>query len=136
MQQREWEEQGARLKIFTAEVVSLRLDSYSEVKAATYAQEGGNGTTSGDRAKDVSDNEEGVAAQTSCFNIDLSKNMADNCLSPLVQKMADVVLIIALRQFWLRRIFFGKQALQKKTGGHMLTAKIGTNRSDRYDRAV
>ena len=56
--------------------------------------------------------------------------MADNYLSPLVQKMADVVLIIALRQFWLRRMFFGKQALQK-TGGHMLTAKIGTNRSDR-----
>jgi len=43
------------------------------VKAATYAQEGGNGTTSGGRAKDVSDNEEGVTAQTSCFNIDLSK---------------------------------------------------------------
>ena len=38
-----------------------------------YAQEGGNGTTSEGRAKDVSDNEKGVAAQTSCFNIDLSK---------------------------------------------------------------
>ena len=73
MQQREWEEQGARFKVFTAEVVSLRIVSYSEAKAAMYAQEGGNGTTSGDRAKDVSDNEEGVAAQTSCFNIDLSK---------------------------------------------------------------
>ena len=47
--------------------------SYSKAKAATYAQEGGNGTTSGGRAKDVSDSEEGVAAQTSCFNIDLSK---------------------------------------------------------------
>jgi len=54
-------------------MVSLRLVSYSETKAATYAQEGANGTTSGGRAKDVSDNEEGVAAQTSCFNIDLSK---------------------------------------------------------------
>ena len=72
MQQREWEEQGARFKVFTAEVVSLRFVSYSEAKAATYGQ-GGNGTTSGDRAEDVSDNEEGVAAQTSCFNIDLSK---------------------------------------------------------------
>ena len=45
--------------------------------------------------------------------------------------MADVVLIIALRQFWLRRMFFYKQALPKKTGVYMLTAKIGTNRSDR-----
>ena len=54
-------------------MVSLRLVSYSEAKAVTYAQEGGNGTTSGGRAKDVSDNEEGVTAQTNCFNIDLSK---------------------------------------------------------------
>ena len=38
-----------------------------------YVQEEGDGTTNGGRAKDVSDNEEGVAAQTSCFNIDLSK---------------------------------------------------------------
>ena len=63
----------ARFKVFTAEVVSLRFVWYSKAKAATYAQEGGNGTTSGNRAKDVNDNEEGVAAQTSCFNIDLSK---------------------------------------------------------------
>ena len=45
-------------------------------EGAMYAQEGGNGTISGGRAKDVSDNEEGVAAQTSCFNIDLSKTWA------------------------------------------------------------
>jgi len=45
--------------------------------------------------------------------------MADNCLSPLVQKMADVVLIIALRQFWLRRMFFGKQALPKNRGAYV-----------------
>ena len=38
-----------------------------------YAQEGVDGTASGGRAEDVSDNEEGVAAQTNCFNIDLSK---------------------------------------------------------------
>ena len=49
--------------------------------------------------------------------------------------MADVVLIIALRQFWLRKCFLVSK-LYQKTGGHMLTAKIGTNRSDRYDRAV
>ena len=73
MQQGEREELGTRLKVFAAEVVSLRLVSYSEAKTATYVQEGGNGATSGGRAKDVSNNEDGVAAQTSCFNIDLSK---------------------------------------------------------------
>jgi len=57
--------------------------------------------------------------------------MADNYLSPLVQKIADVVLIIALRQFWLRRMFFWQASFTKKTGEHMLTVKIGTNRSDR-----
>jgi len=31
--------------------------------------------------------------------------------------MADVLLIVALRQFWLRRIFFGKQALPTKKQG-------------------
>ena len=45
--------------------------------------------------------------------------MADNYLSPLVQKMADVVLIIALRQFWLRRMFFDKQALPKNRGAYV-----------------
>ena len=54
-------------------MVSLRLFSYLEAKGATYAQEGVDGTASGGRAEDVSDNEEGVAAQTSCFNIELSK---------------------------------------------------------------
>jgi len=44
--------------------------------------------------------------------------------------VADVMLIVALRQFWFRRIFFGKQALPKNRGRHMLTAKIGINRSD------
>jgi hypothetical protein len=38
-----------------------------------YAQEGDIGATSGGRAKDISNNEDGVAAQTSCFNIDLIK---------------------------------------------------------------
>ena len=45
--------------------------------------------------------------------------MADKYLSPLVQKMADVVLIIVIRQFWLRRIFFGKQALPKNRGAYV-----------------
>ena len=82
-----------------------------------YVQEGDNGTTSGGRAKDVSDYEEGVAAQTSCLTHRLEQNMADNCLSSLVQKMADVVLIIALRQFWLRRIFFLASKLYQKHRG-------------------
>ena len=69
-------------------MVSLRLVSYSEAKAATYAQ-GGNGTTSGGRAKDVSDNEDGCPNKL--FQPRLEQNMADNYLSPLVQKMADVV---------------------------------------------
>ena len=59
----------------------------------------------------------------------LEQDMADNCLLPLAQKMADVMLIIALRRFWLRRMFFGKQALPKNRG-HLLTAKISTNRSE------
>ena len=37
----------------------------------------------------------------------------------LEQNMSDVVLIIALRQFWLRRIFFGKQALPKNRGAYV-----------------
>jgi hypothetical protein len=40
--------------------------------------------------------------------------MANNCLSPLAQKMADVTLIIALRQFWLRRMFFWQASFTKK----------------------
>ena len=71
---KEWEEQKARLKVFIAEVVSLRFVSYSEAKAATYAQEGGYGATSEGRAKDVSNHEEGVAAKTSYFNINLIKS--------------------------------------------------------------
>ena len=52
-------------------MVPFRLDAHSEAKTAMYAQEGGNGATSGGRAKGVSNNEDGVAAQTSCFNINL-----------------------------------------------------------------
>ena len=51
--------------------------SYSEAKAATYVQEGGNGATGGGRAKDINNNEDGVAAQTSCFNIHLIRASYD-----------------------------------------------------------
>ena len=54
-------------------MVSLRFVLYSEAKAATYAQEGANGATNGSHAKDVSNHEEGVAAETDCFNINLIK---------------------------------------------------------------
>jgi len=54
-------------------VVPLRLVPYSEAKAATYAQEGGYGATSGGRAKDVSNHKEGVVAKTGCFKINLIK---------------------------------------------------------------
>ena len=40
--------------------------------------------------------------------------------------MADVLLIVALRQFWSREVFFGTLALPKNRG-HMLTTKIGSN---------
>ena len=53
------------------------------------------------------------------FQHRLEQNMADNCLSPLVQEMADVILIITFRQFWLRRMFFGKQALPKNRGAYV-----------------
>ena len=39
--------------------------------------------------------------------------MADKILWSLVQKMADALLTIALRQFWFRILFFGTQALPK-----------------------
>ena len=60
--------------------------------------------------------------------------MADSCLSPLAQIMADVLLFIALRQFWFRRIFFGKQALPKKIAGYVESQNI--KRSDWSDQAV
>jgi len=69
-------------------VVPLRLVSYSEAKAATYAQEGGNGATSGGRAKDVSNHEEGVAAETGCFNINLIR--ASYCGSTVLINPAQV----------------------------------------------
>ena len=49
----------------------------------------------------------------------LEQVMADSYLSPLAQIMADVMIIIALRQFWLRRLFFGKQALPKNWGAYV-----------------
>ena len=47
--------------------------SHTQKKVASYAQEGDNGATSRGRAKDINNYEEGMAAETSCFNINLSK---------------------------------------------------------------
>ena len=33
--------------------------------------------------------------------------------------MADVLLIVALRQFWSREVFFGTQALPKNRGAYV-----------------
>ena len=65
----------------------------------------------------------------------LEQIIADNYLSPLAQKMADIMLIIALRQFWLRRIFFWQASFTKKQGGICWQPKLAstglTKRSDR-----
>ena len=45
--------------------------------------------------------------------------MAGNFLSPLAQKMVDILLIIALIQFWFRRVFFGTQVLPKNMGAYV-----------------
>ena len=87
----------------------------------------------------------------------LEQVIADNYLSPLAQKIADVTLIIAPRQFWLRRIFFDKLALPKNrrayvdsqnwhqpvwpiwmsglTGRSTVACPAGTDRSDRSRRS-
>ena len=57
------------------------------------------------------------------YRLEVKHVMADNFFSPLAQKMADVLLIIALRQFYSREVLFGMQALPKKRG-YMLTTKI------------
>ena len=49
----------------------------------------------------------------------LKQDMADNYLLLLAQKMADVMLIIVLRQFWSRRVFFGTQLLSKNMGAYV-----------------
>ena len=51
--------------------------------------------------------------------LEVKQDMASNFLSPLAQKMAYVLLIIALRQFWYRGVFFGTQALPKNMGAYV-----------------
>ena len=92
--------QGARFKVSTAEVVSLRLVSYSETKTTTYAQERINGATSGGRANKTSSHEESLETKASCFNLKKNKSWPIIVIA-LSTKMADVLLIIVLRQFLL-----------------------------------
>ena len=40
--------------------------------------------------------------------------------------MADALQIVALRQFWFKRMFFGKQALPKKQGGICWQPKLAS----------
>jgi len=53
------------------------------MKVATFAQEGNNGTTSRDRASEVSCHKESVAPEASCLSIDLNRaSHGDNCYHP------------------------------------------------------
>ena len=69
----------------------------------------------------------------------LEQVTVDNYLSPLAQIMADVMIIIALRQFWLRKIFFGKQAWPKNRKGICWQPKLAptglTGPIERSDRS-
>ena len=106
-------------------MVSLRLISHSEEKIATFAQGRIDGAASECRANEVNNHEESLEAKANCFVINLKKSKIwPIILSPLAQKIADLLVIITLRQFWSRRVFFGTQALPKNRG-HMLTTKIG-----------
>ena len=97
----------------------LRLVSYPKAKTAMFAQEWNNGATSKGRTGEISNYNEDVATKigfsTSTW---LEQDMADNCLSPLAQIMADVLFIIALRQFWSSGLFFWQTRFTKKQGGH------------------
>jgi len=64
----------ARFKVFTAEVVSLRLVPYSETKTATFAQTGINGATSGGQANKISSHKESLEAKASFFNLKKNKS--------------------------------------------------------------
>ena len=74
MQQRRRE---TRFKIFTAEVVSLRLVSYSKAKAATFAQKESNGAIRRGRDNEANNYKKSVVAEANCFNIDLNRASHD-----------------------------------------------------------
>ena len=72
LQQRKWEERKTRLKIFTVEVVSLRLVSHSEKEVTMNAQARISGATSGGSISKVRNDWAGMEAKTSCFIINLN----------------------------------------------------------------
>ena len=82
------------------------------MKTATFAQTRINGATSGGQANKINSHKEGLEAEASCFNLKKNKSWPiilitlstknEYFLSPLIQKMADVLLIIVLRQIWSR----------------------------------
>ena len=101
------------------------LISRSKEEVAMFAQARVDGATSGGRANKADSHKEGLEAKANCFIINLKKSKTWPIIFiALCTKMGDVLVIIVLRQFWSRRVFFGTQALPKNRG-HMLTTKIG-----------
>ena len=74
----------ARLKILTAEVVSLSLISYPKTKTATFTQIRNDGTRSGGQANKASSHEKSLETETNWFIINLKGKqvMADNFCRP------------------------------------------------------
>ena len=67
-----------------------------------------------------------LEAEANCFIINLKESKIWPIISiALSTKMIDILVIITLRQFWSREVFFDTQDLLKNRE-HMLTAKIGT----------
>ena len=91
-----------------------------------FAQARINGATSGRRANKASNHEKKFRDRSKLFHhqLEVKQDMAGNFLSPLAQKMAGVLLIIALRQFWTEECSLARKLCQR-TGGHMSMTKIG-----------
>ena len=93
--------------------MSLRFVSHPKKEAAKDAPERVHGTASGGYTSKVGDYEAGMEAQASCFIISLRKKQdtADKLLSPLDNFDPEECSLA--------------RKLSQRTGGHMLTTKIG-----------
>ena len=83
-----------------------------------FAQRRINGATSGGQTNKISSHKEGLEAEASCFNLKKNKSWPIIFIA-FSTKMADVLLIIVLRQIWSRGMFFGTQALPKNKGAYV-----------------
>jgi len=94
-------------------VVSFRFVSHSKEEATKDAQERIHGTARRGYTNKVGDHEAGMEVQASCFIINLRKKQdtVDKSLSPLDN--------FGSEEYSLAR------KLCQRTGGHMLTTKIG-----------